>query len=108
MLRYAITPETGILPPKDKSLIKVIEIDGAITAMALDPHGEEVMLGSNKGSLYYGILKQDMIVRLISRVTPSAESINSIQFDTSNPHVLLTTCGSESSDIKLFTKDTLD
>jgi len=76
--------------------------------MALDQLGEEVILGSDQGSLYYGIVKQDMLVRLISRVTSSPESINSVQFDSINSNVLLTTCGTESNNVKLFTKDTLD
>ena len=47
MIRYPITQQTGLLPPKDKSLVKIVQVDGAITAMSLDQNAEEVILGTD-------------------------------------------------------------
>ena len=72
IIRYPIGRE-GLCPPglNEQSKVKVFEADGAIISLALDEMCQEAILGTSQGSIFYCNFKQDMMVRLISRVTPS-------------------------------------
>lgn len=101
-----------VLPPEDGKSIIVMRAESAITSLVMDDMNMEGILGTSLGNIYYVNLaaneEERQLIRLVSRASPGLENISMVRFDNTNQAVFLSTSGSESGEVKLFTTGTLD
>ena len=95
-------------PPSDPNKVVTLQVEAAITALAMDDLNSEGILGTSNGNIHYVNLQEQQQIRLVSRVSTGLDRVSSVSFDPSNPHLILTSCGASSSDVKVFTTSTLD
>ena len=91
--------------------------ESAITAMVMDEKNDEGSLGTSLGNIYYlgmtpptkdGENKEPVLIRLVTRASSSLDLIQTVKFDPTNQAVFLSSSGSNSGEIKLYTTETLD
>jgi len=66
------------------------------------------MVGTASGNILYVNFKENVLVKLICRVCQTPESIDSVNYDQTNQHIMMVTCGKNSGDSKVYTSSTLD
>lgn len=96
-----------------------IPMEAGITALYMDDKNDEGIIGTTNGDIYYiNLADQTQLnpdkkfeaakIRLVTRVAPSLEVVQTLRSDPSNSEVVYSSCGINSDDIRLYTTDTMD
>ena len=116
-MRYT-QKQIGLDIPPDAIVMKA---ESAITAVYMDDQNVEGIIGTSSGNIFYININQaePQIIRLVTRATSAMDEVQIVQLDQNNQKssvmhvapnqtVFLSGCGPDSSEVKLYTKDTLD
>lgn len=74
----------------------------------MDDLGQEGIVGTFDGNLYYMNMQEKQLIRIVSRVSQALDDVSIVKFDPCNQAVFMTSSGTESGDVKLFTTATMD
>jgi hypothetical protein len=80
-----------------------LKAEGPITALVMDELNVEGILGTSLGNIFYINIQEQVLIKLVSRVSPLMDNIKVVRYDPTNQAIFLSTCGKKSGEVKIYT-----